>query len=112
METKYLKVEDIKDIVCDSDSQEVTIQFDKKGIAQMYISYKPWLTKMKKKIEEDPETFKCKCAGYNTNGEPIGYFFTFPSKLVNVRSRQSEKSEDVKKAMSERFKKMHIERKA
>lgn len=104
METKYLKIEEIKPIVCDGDSQEVTIQFDKNGIAQMYISYNTWLTKMKKKLKEDPETFKCKCVGYNKDGEPTGYLFIFPAKLVNVRSK-SKMSEENREKASKRFKK-------
>lgn len=107
---KYLKSKEIKAVICDGDSQEVTIQFDKYGVAHMYVSYNPWITKMRKKVEEDPETFKCICAG-EREGNPTGYFFEFPAKLVNVRSKQSERSEDVKKAASERFKKMHAERK-
>ena len=105
METKYLKYEEIKSIVCDSESQEVTIQFDRNGEAQMYISYNPWLTKMKKKLEKDPEIFKCKCAGYNTNGDPTGYFFTFPAKLINVRNK-SKMSKEKRKEAGERLKKV------
>ena len=105
---KYLKGTDIKSVVCDSDSQEVTIQFDREGIAHMYVSYNPWITKMRKKVEEDPDTFKCVCAGY-LDGNPTGYFFEFPSKLVNIRSKQTERSEETKIAASERFKKLHAE---
>ena len=101
---KYLTGEEIKSVVCDGESQEVSITFDKKGIAHMYVSYNPWITKMRKKVEEDPETFKCKCAGYNSKGEPTGYFFKFPAKLVNIR-KKSTMAEEKRNAVGERFKK-------
>lgn len=105
----FLKANEIKTAYCDSGSQEVTISFDKEGIAQMYVSYNPWITKMRKKVEEDPETFKCKCAG-TINGKPTGYFFTFPAKLVNVRSVTNRAvSEENKQKTSERFKRLHAE---
>ena len=108
--TKYLTANEITSTVCDSSSQEVTIQFDREGVAHMYVSYNPWVTKMRKRVEENPDLFKCRAADIDPRtGVHSGYFFEFPSNLVTIRSKNREVSEEVRKATSERFKKLHSE---
>lgn len=108
--TKYLTANEITSTVCDSPSQEVTIQFDREGVAHMYVSYNSWVTKMRKKVEESPDLFKCRAADTNPQtGAHSGYFFEFPSNLVCVRSKNKEVSEEVRKATAERFKRLHAE---
>lgn len=107
---KYLTANEITSTTCDLPSQEVTIQFDREGVAHMYVSYNPWVTKMRKKVEESPDLFKCRAADTDSKtGAHSGYFFEFPSNLVTIRSKNREVSEEIRKATSERFKKLHAE---
>ena len=107
---KYLTANEITSTTCDLPSQEVTIQFDREGVAHMYVSYNPWVTKMRKRVEESPDLFKCRAADTDPKtGANSGYFFEFPSNLITIRSKNREVSEEVRKASSERFKKLHAE---
>lgn len=107
---KYLTAEEITSVTCDSDSQEVTINFDREGMAHMYVSYNPWVTKMRKRVEANPKEFKCRLADTDPDTKnPSGYFFEFPSKYITIREKGKEVSEEVRNATSERFKKLHAE---
>ena len=89
MSRREVTAEEIRTIKCDVDEQETTYQFSREDTSvSMYTSDNTVLTKMRKLVDKYPEVFKCYMES-SPDGEPQGYFFSFPKKLLNMRKPNS-----------------------
>lgn len=107
---KYLKPEEIVNVKCSGDTQETTINIDNSKTARLYTCYNPWITKIRKLVEKDPNVFKVSIAHKDKEGNITGYFMEFPSKLVNIRMPSMRvMSEEQTKKFKERMQKLAVE---
>lgn len=87
-----------------SEEQETTVQMSKvEDVAYVWTNENTMVTKIKKLMGRAPDQWKLVKISTNAAGEPVGYFFECPKKLVSFRAPVSF-SDETRKARSERFK--------
>lgn len=112
----YFSVDEIGTTSCEKSCRETAINWlmtDSK--ITLSTSDPRTITKMKKMMKKFPESYVCYSFENNVDkktGNYYTYFFEFDKKLLAFRGPQSRKpmTEEQKKAASERFKKMWVER--
>lgn len=83
MEELIYGVEDIIPTSVKISEQETTVQFDRDGaVANIWTNDSTVLTKIKKLMNRAPDKWKLTQIVKNKSGEPTGYFFECPKKLV------------------------------
>lgn len=87
-----------------SEEQETTVQMSRtEDVAYVWTSDNVVVTKIKKLMGRAPGQWKLVKISTNAAGEPVGYFFKCPKKLVSFRAPVSF-SDETKKASAERGK--------
>lgn len=87
--------------------QEVTIGFSAaEGTAEIYTSDPVWIRKMDKMVQQNPEQFKPgKVETYQ--GEIVAKRYTFPKKLISIRSKQKRLTDEQRAELAARFSRGH-----
>lgn len=76
----------------------------------IYTSDNTMLTKLKRVLENNPNTVECWEAGRNEDNKVTGYFFRMDKKHLSIRNVAGrEVSEEQRAAASNRFKKLAAE---
>ena len=86
--------------------QETVVQFDRNGaVATIWTNDSTVLTKLKKLLIKAPDQWKLVDVVRNKNGEPTGYFFECPKKLVRfgVPKVYTEEHKEKLRANAERI---------
>lgn len=69
------------------EEQETTVQMSRtEDVAHVWTSDNVAVTKIKKLMERAPDQWKLVKISTNAAGEPVGYFFECPKKLVSFRT--------------------------
>ena len=105
----YLTSDQLDAVICNKDEQETTINWlrveDKLVICTSDNTY---ITKMKKIMERDPESYKCYSYDDNVdeNGNYYTYFFEVPKSLLTWRVQRDKRmlTDEQRQKLSERAK--------
>lgn len=78
-----------------SEEQETTVQMSRtEDVAYVWTSDNVVVTKIKKLMERAPDQWKLVKISTNAAGEPVGYFFECPKKLVSFRTLRAYDEND------------------
>lgn len=78
-----------------SEEQETTVQMSRtEDMAYVWTSDNVVVTKIKKLMERAPDQWKLVKISTNAAGEPVGYFFECPKKLVSFRTLRAYDEND------------------
>ena len=78
-----------------SEEQETTVQMSRtEDVAYVWTSDNVVVTKIKKLMERAPDQWKLVKISTNAAGEPVGYFFECPKKLVSFRTPRAYDEND------------------
>jgi predicted RNA-binding protein associated with RNAse of E/G family len=92
-----------------AEEQEMTItEMRGDGFIEVYISNNIRVTQFRKLVKNNPKDYIITRIPRDTDGNPTGYFITFPSNLISFRN-PCVLSEEQKQARSDRMKKMRQE---
>lgn len=83
--------------------QEVTIGFNAaEGTAEIYTADPVWIRKMDKLVQQNPEQFRPgKVETYQ--GEIVAKRYTFPKRLISIRSKERRLTEEQRAELAARF---------
>ena len=78
-----------------SEEQETTVQMSRtEDVAYVWTSDNVVVTKIKKLMGRAPDQWKLVKISTNAAGEPVGYFFECPKKLVSFRTLRADDEND------------------
>ena len=102
---------ELKPVKCNVEEQETTITISRTdGIIHLYTSDNTRISKMQKLLNAKNTEWKLDKATYNKDGEPTGYFFSCNNKkMLSLRPKKTEMSEEQKTALAERLAKARSE---
>lgn len=111
----YITSDQIESVMCDRHEQETCINWLRDDDLMIICSSdNTFITKMKRVMERDPETYRCFYYEENRDketGKLGNYFFEAPKSLLSFRSGAKKKrnsrnlSDEERKAIGERFRK-------
>ena len=78
-----------------SEEQETTVQMSRtENVAYVWTNENTMVTKIKKLMGRAPDQWKLVKISTNAAGEPVGYFFECPKKLVSFRTLRTYDEND------------------
>jgi hypothetical protein len=104
----YVKAEDITPVNCEKEFQETAITFLRgDSHIEIFTSDNTFITKLKKLLEQNPDTYSCWEGNRDSEGNITSYWFSAPMRALSLRSGKSkEMSDEQRLKASERFKDM------
>ena len=104
-----ISVDEITATRCNTFEQETVIQISRnRDTASIWTSDNTQLTKIKRVMCKDPNSYVCTEVTKNKLGEVIGYAFECPKNLISYRtSVKRSMSDEQRKRASERLGKYH-----
>jgi len=108
-ERKYLTADQIGVAACPVDEQETTIQVSRdEGVLNIWSSDNTMITKLRKCVEEGPDTWKCWEGSRDADGRVTGYFFSAPRKMLTLRANPivRDYTDEQRAEMAERMRMM------
>ena len=108
-----ISVDDITATKCNTFEQETVIQISRnRDKASIWTSDNTQLTRIKRVMCKDPNSYVCTGVTKNKLGEVVGYAFECPKNLIGYRtSVKRSMSDEQRKRASERLKEYHKKRK-
>lgn len=102
---------ELKSVKCNVEEQETTITISRTdGIIHLYTSDNTRISKMQKLLNAKGTEWKLDKVTYNKDEEPTGYFFSCNNKkMLSLRPKKTEMSEEQKTALAERLAKARSE---
>ena len=92
--------------------QEVIINFNAEDdTATLYSANPVWIRKMDKLVKQNPEQFEM-YRQEKLHGEIVSKAYKFPKEFITIRTKKRDgtMSEEQRKAVAERMKRIHAER--
>ena len=89
------------------EEQEVVLQKSRdEDRWSVWVTDNLWFTKLKNLMKTSPELYRLENVSWNKEGRPTGYEWSFPKKLLTLRSKEAtrEMSEEQKEAARARLK--------
>ena len=107
-----ISIDDITATKCNTFEQETIIQISRnRGTASIWTSDNTQLTRIKRVMCKDPNSYVCTEVTKNKLGEVVGYAFECPKNLISYRtSAKRSMSDEQRKRASERLKEYHKNR--
>ena len=105
-------VDEITATKCNTFEQETVIQISRnRDKASIWTSDNTQLTRIKRIMRKDPNSYVCTEVTKNKLGEVVGYAFECPKNLIGYRtSAKRSMSDEQRKRASERLKEYHKNR--
>ena len=108
-----ISIDDITATKCNTFEQETVIQISRnRDKASIWTSDNTQLTRIKRVMCKDPNSYVCTGVTKSKLGEVVGYAFECPKNLIGYRtSVKRSMSDEQRKRASERLKEYHKKRK-
>ena len=108
-----ISIDDITATKCNTFEQETVIQISRnRDTASIWTSDNTQLTRIKRIMRKDPNSYVCTEVTKNKLGEVVGYAFECPKNLIRYRtSFKRSMSDEQRKRASERLKECRKKRK-
>lgn len=96
---------ELKPVKCNVEEQETTITISRTdGIIHLYTSDNTRISKMQKLLNTKGTEWRLDKVTYDKEGNPTGYFFSCSNKkMLSLRPKKTEMSEERKAVLAERF---------
>ena len=100
---------ELKPVKCNVEEQETTITISRAdGVIHLYTSDNTRISKMQKLLNTEGTEWKLNKVTHDKDGEPTGYFFSCDNKkMLSLRPKKMEMSEERKAMLTERFAKIN-----
>lgn len=107
---RYIEsVNGLRSISCNMEEQETTVSFYRnEDTMRIFTSDNTTLTYLKKRLEANPNEWKCWEAGRTASGDVVGYFFEAPKKYLSFRTESKERvmTDEQRQAAAERMREL------